>query len=50
MNKHNVISLQDRDRPLDPLTELLRGGAGQLIHQAVEGELKEFLCSFAGQR
>jgi transposase-like protein len=50
MNKHNVISLQDREQVSDPLTELLQTGARQLIHQAVEAELEEFLGQFAGQR
>ena len=50
MSKHNVISLQDRERVSDPLTELPQTGARQLIHQAVETELHEFLCQFAGQR
>jgi putative transposase len=50
MNKHNVISLQDREQVSDPLTELLQTGARQLIHQAVEAELNDFLSQFAGQR
>ena len=49
MNKHNVISFQDREFPADPLTELLRSGARQLIHQAVEAELSDFLATFRDQ-
>lgn len=49
MNKHNVISFQDREQTVDPLTELLRSGAKQLIHQAVELELLEFLSGFSDQ-
>ena len=36
MSKNNVIELTGRDTLSDPLTELLRMGAGQLIYQAVE--------------
>ncbi len=39
MNKSTVITLEDRAESLDPLTELLRVGARQLIEQAVETEL-----------
>ncbi len=49
MNKHNVISLQDREQLSDSLTELLRSGAQQLIHQAVEAELTEFLSNYSDQ-
>ena len=49
MNKHNVISFQDREFPADPLTELLRSGAKQLLHQAVEAELSDFLATFRDQ-
>jgi putative transposase len=35
MSKNNVIELSGRDTTIDPLTELLRTGAQQLIHQAV---------------
>ena len=49
MSKHNVIELQDRVAPADPLTELLRDGALQLIGQAVEAELAELLALYAGQ-
>ncbi len=43
MNKHNVISLQDREPISDPLTELLQFGAKQLIFSAVEAELESFM-------
>jgi len=36
MNKHNVVELQDRETLSDPLTEMLREGAKQLISQVVE--------------
>ena len=47
MNKSTVIALEDRAESLDPLTELLRVGARQLIEQAVETELQELLAAHA---
>lgn len=49
MNKSTVIALEDRTESLDPLTELLRVGARQLIEQAVETELQELLAAHAGR-
>ena len=49
MSKNNVVELNRREGISDPLTELLRSGAQQLIYQAVEAELKEFLAQFSGQ-
>jgi transposase-like protein len=43
MSKHNVIELEGRAEISDPLTELLKNGARQLIQQAVEAELQELL-------
>ncbi len=50
MSKHNVVDLKDRDITLDPLTELLRTGAQNLIHQAVEMELQELLAQHSDRR
>lgn len=50
MNKNTVIALEDRAERLDPLTELLRVGARQLIEQAVEMELQELLAAHADRR
>lgn len=47
MGKNNVIALQDRETIADILTETLREGAKQLIHQAVEAELHELLSQHA---
>jgi len=47
MNKSHIIALEDRAESLDPLTELLRAGARQLIEQAVEAELQELLAAHA---
>ena len=50
MSKHNVVELQDREFPSDPLTEMLREGAMQLISQAVEAELQDLLRTHVGRR
>jgi len=47
MNKDNVVEFKDRDTITDTLTEMLRTGAQQLIHQAVQTELTEFLGQYA---
>ena len=44
MDKSNVVEFAGRDGIVDPMTELLRTGAEQLIYQAVEGELQELLA------
>lgn len=49
MNKSNVVGLKGRDVLSDPLTEVLLSGARQLIAQAVEIELEEYMIGFAGQ-
>lgn len=38
MKKNNVVEFAGRDAISDPLTDLLRAGAQQLITQAVEAE------------
>jgi len=50
MSKSNVVEFSRRDQVEDPLTELLRSGARQLIEQAVEAELQAFLATYADQR
>lgn len=50
MNKSNVVELSRREQAHDPLSELLRSGARQLIEQAVEAELQAFLATYADQR
>ena len=44
MDKSNVVRLTGRDTIIDPLTELLRTGAEQLIYQTVEAEFLELLA------
>lgn len=43
MTKHSVISFKNPEMIEDPLTDLLRSGARQLIHQYIEAELQELL-------
>ena len=50
MSKSNVVELAGRDPITDPVTELLRAGAKQLIYQAVEAELQELLAAHSGRR
>jgi putative transposase len=50
MGKDNVIELSGRAAGSDPLTELLRTSAHQLIHQAVLAEVKELLAGYEDQR
>lgn len=50
MGKSNVLEFQGRDTIADPLTELLRTGAEQLIYQAVEAELLELLAEHSQRR
>jgi transposase-like protein len=50
MNKNDtVVELTGRDQFADTLTELLRNGARQLLEQAVEAELAEFMRQYADQ-
>ena len=49
MKKNNVIDLSGRETFTDSLTELLRTGARQLIEQAVETELTDFMGQFSGR-
>ncbi len=50
MKKNNVLEFAGRDAISDPLTNLLRSGAQQLINQAVEAELEELLSQHSGRR
>jgi transposase-like protein len=45
MGKDNVIELAGRAESADPLTELLRSGARQLLQQAIEAEVQELLAA-----
>ena len=50
MSKNNVLGFAGRDAIFDPLTDLLRSGARQLITQAVEAELEELLSQHSDRR
>lgn len=50
MEKSNVVELAGPDTTIDPLTDLLKSGARQLIQQAVEAELQELLANVVGRR
>ena len=49
MDKDNVISFENREFFEDPLTDLIRNGARQLIAQAVEAEVNELMAKYDGQ-
>ena len=50
MAKSNVVELDGRESIADPLTELLRVGAEQLIYQAVDAELQALLTEHSGRQ
>ena len=50
MAKSNVVEFAGRDKRVDPLTDLLRMGAEQLLYQAVEEELAEMLARHSERR
>jgi putative transposase len=49
MKKNTVVELTGREQFTDTLTELLRTGARQLIQQAVEAELAEYMEQYTGR-
>lgn len=50
MSKNSVVEFARRDEARDPLTELLRSGARELLQQAVEAELASFMDEFRERR
>lgn len=50
MNDATIIEFAGRDAVSDPLTELLRKGARELLQSAVEAELEAFLGQFVDRR
>jgi len=50
MNKDTVVRFRKKDEIVDPLVDLLRNGARDLISRAVEEELQVFLEQQAGRR
>ena len=49
MSKNNVVDIKNRDTITDALTDMLKTGAQQLIHQAVQVELASFMEQYANQ-
>ena len=47
MNKNNVVDIKNPGTIADTLTEMLRVGAQQLIHQAVQAELAVFMAQYS---
>ena len=45
MGESNVVELEGRVGSADPLTELLRTGARQLLQQSIEAEVQELLAA-----
>lgn len=50
MNKNTLVEFARRDQMSDPLSDLLRQGARDLIHQAIEAELAVFMESYHERR
>ncbi|WP_299944893.1 hypothetical protein [uncultured Microbulbifer sp.] len=50
MDKNTVVKFTDRQEIADPLIELLRQGARELLQKAVEAELLAFMEEFQGRR
>lgn len=50
MNDATIIEFAGRDAVSDPLTDLLRKGARELLQTAVEAELDAFLAEYAKHR
>jgi len=50
MEESNIVEISGRDGISDPLTDLLRKGARQLLQSAIETELETFLGQFAGRK
>ncbi|WKD51675.1 hypothetical protein M8T91_11020 [Microbulbifer spongiae] len=50
MDKNTAVELAGRQETVDPLTELLRRGAQELLQKAVEAELSTFMEEFQSRR
>ena len=49
MEENNVTEYEGQEQKVDPLTELLRKGASQIIYRAVEAELQELMSGYSEQ-
>ena len=50
MDESNIVEFAGRDTISDPLTELLRKGARELLQSAVEAELEAFMAQFQDRK
>jgi hypothetical protein len=50
MEEDNIVELAGREAVSDPLTDLLRKSARQLMQTAVEAEIEDFLGQFQDKR
>ena len=50
MKNINILSFKKQENSTDVLTELLKNGAKQLIHDAVAAELQEFISKHQSYR
>lgn len=50
MDETTIVEFSGRDAVTDPLTDLLRKGARELLQAAVEAERDAFLAEFAERR
>ncbi|MFA0810365.1 transposase, partial [Microbulbifer epialgicus] len=50
MDKNTVVEFSGREETTDPLTEILRRGARELLQQAIEAELSTFMDTFRERR
>ena len=50
MNESNIVEFAGRDAIADPLTELLRKCARELLQSAVEAELEVFMARFQDRK
>ena len=48
MDKNSILEFNNKESVSDVLNELLRSGAQELIHNAVEAELREFMSQHQG--
>ena len=50
MDESNIVEFAGRDAISDPLTDLLRKGARELLQSAVEAELEVFMARFRDRK
>ena len=50
MDESNIVEFAGRDAIADPLTDLLRKGARELLQSAVEAELETFMARFQDRK